>query len=161
MSKKQQVAQSAEAMAQSASDRALNKMSEEAAKADAAGTHSNLDESAPAPVVSKFKMKRTKSVAVPLFKFVANEPRFYLIDGPAFVGKKIDDKKEAATLLPVTDLETGEQGQIIVGAVLKSLIAESYPDDSYVGKKFEMTLRKRADKSYNTYDLYEVEGEAA
>lgn len=125
-------------------DAEQNRMSEEAAAADAVGSHSN------------FRMTRKRAVAVPLFKFEPDVPRFYLVESAMFIGKKIDDKKEAATLIPVTDLETGEQGQIIVGTVLKELLNETYPSDGYVGLKFEMTLRKRADKKYNTYDLYEV-----
>jgi hypothetical protein len=108
---------------------------------------------------SGFKFKRTAAVAMPLFKLLPDQPRFFLVDAAIYTGKKIDDKKEAALLMPVTDLESGEQGQIIVGQVLKELIYEKYPEKSYVGKKFEVTLRKRADKKYNTYDLYEVEVE--
>lgn len=119
---------------------------------DAAPAHSNL-------AATQFKVTRLKAVAVPLFKLFANQKRYFLFDGVMFLGKKIDDKKDAATLLPVTDLETGEQGQIIVGAVLKSLIEETYEGNSYVGKKFETCLRRRADKEYNTYDLYEIETE--
>jgi uncharacterized OB-fold protein len=156
MSKREQVKKSETPEA----DAEQNRMSEEAAAADAQGGHSNLDATPVVAAPSKFKMKRTKAVAVPLFKFEPNVPRYYLVDGVMFLGKKVDAKKDAATLLPVTDLETGEQGQVIVGQVLRELFNESYPDGVYVGKKFEMTLRKRADKKYNTYDLYEVEGEA-
>ena len=110
----------------------------------------------PAKAHSNLRFKRTKSVAVPLFKLVADEPRFFLCEGAMFTGKQIDDKKEAATLMPVTDLETGEMGQIIVGKVLAELLIEQYEDKTYVGKRFELTLRKKADKKYNTYDLFEV-----
>ena len=114
----------------------------------------------PTKAHSNLRFKRTRSVAVPLFKLIANEPRFFLSEGKLFTGKQIDDKKEAATLMPVTDLETGEMGQIIVGKVLAELLAEQYPDDAYIGKRFELTLRKKADKKYNTYDLFEVSEEA-
>lgn len=115
---------------------------------DAVPAHSNLD---------KKQFKRTKAVAIPLFKMVPNQPEFFKFDGAMYEGKKIDDKKDAAILIPVTDLNTGEQGQIIVGLVLRELIQETYPAETYVGKCFEVTLRKRADKKYNTYDLYEIE----
>ncbi len=108
------------------------------------------------PAHSNFKFTKVKQVAQQLFKLLPDVQRFFLADGAIYVGKKIDDKKEAALLLPVTDLETGEQGLIIVGAVLKGLFDETYPDGSYVGKKFAITLRKRADKKYNTYDVTEI-----
>ena len=121
---------------------------------DTKPAHSNL-------AASQFKMRRTKAVAMPLFKLVPDVPRYFLCDGAMFTGKKVDDKKEAAILMAVTDLETGETGQIIIGAVLRELLLETYPDDAYVGKKFEICLRKRADKKYNTYDVYEVADEEA
>ena len=147
-----------EQVAQAASDAELNDTNATSNETDPA-PGATVHPGDKAPAHSNFKVKRTKSVAVPLFKLSPNVKRYFLFDGPMFVGKKIDDKKEAAILLPVTDLETGEQGQIIVGKVLRSLIEEEYPDKAYVGKKFETCLRRRADKSYNTYDLYEVETE--
>jgi hypothetical protein len=123
-----------------------------ATEADAKPMHSNL-------AVSQFKFKKTKVVALPLFKLVPDEEVYFLVDDAMYVGKSIDDKKEPAILMHVTDLETGEQGQIIIGKVLKDLISENYEDDSYVGKKFALTLRKRADKKYNTYDFAEIETE--
>lgn len=135
-------------------------MSEGAAMSDAelnstseAGAPIHTPESKPH---SNLRFTRTKTIAMPLFKLAADQPRFFLADGPMFLGKQIDDKKEAATLMPVTDLETGEQGQIIIGLVLKELLHEQYPANHYVGKRFEICVRKRADKKYNTYDLFEV-----
>ena len=119
----------------------------------AAGAPVHTPESKPH---SNLKFTRTRTIAMPLFKLVADVPRFFLADGAMFIGKQIDDKKEAATLMAVTDLETGEQGQIIIGQVLKELLIEQYPENGYVGKHFELCLRKRADKKYNTYDLFEV-----
>lgn len=112
--------------------------------------HSNL-------AASAFKFKKTKLIALPLFRMIANKQIFVLVDAPMYLGKKVDPKKEAATLMRVTDLETGEEGQIIIGKVLHDLIGENYPDDSYVGKKFAIVMRQRADKKYNTYDLSEIE----
>ena len=119
----------------------------------AAGAPVHTPESKPH---SNLRFTRTKTIAMPLFKLAADQARYFLADGPMFLGKQIDDKKEAATLMPVTDLETGEQGQIIIGLVLKELLNEQYPDNGYVGNRFEICLRKRADKKYNTYDLFEV-----
>lgn len=152
MSKKQQVEKSNTPEADAEQERT---------HADASEAHSNLATETANAAPKRFKMQRTKAVAIPLFKMVVNVPRYFLVDGIYFTGKKIDDKKEAAILAPVTDLETGETGQIILGKVLRALLDETYPGNAYVGKKFEMCLRRNSDKAYNTYDLYEVEGETA
>lgn len=142
---------------QDRSDAEPNQTSNEAPEQSADAVVHEGDDKPAHSNLSKFQFKRTKAVAVPLFKLAPDQPRYFLVDGAIFTGKKIDDKKEAAMLMPVTDLETGEQGQIIVGAVLKELVYEQYPAGEYVGKKFEVCLRKRADKKYNTYDLYEIQ----
>ena len=109
------------------------------------------------PPHSNLRFTRTRVVAIPLFKLAPGAPaRFFMFEGAMFEGKKVDDKKEPATLMPVTDLESGEIGQIIIGAVLRELLHEQYPGDAYVGKRFELKVRRDADKKYNTYDLFEV-----
>lgn len=125
---------------------------QENAEKDAAA---NASQSVAPPVAPSFK--RTKNIAVSLFKLVPDKACYFLVDGAMFIGKKVDEKKDAATLLAVTDLTTGEQGQIIIGTVLKALLEETYPANSYVGKKLEIVLRKNADKKYNNYNVYEIE----
>lgn len=149
-------AQSDAELNQSAADDAEEARSEAGTlvHTDTLAAHSNL---APGAAALAARFKRVKAVAVPLFKLVANSPMYVKADGPIFTGKKVDDKKEAAELLPVIDLATGEEGQIIVGKVLRELLLEKYPEHGYVGRSFQVTLRKRADKKYNTYDLFEVE----
>lgn len=155
MSKKANGAAAAKSI-QAQSDAELDATSANSNKTDAA-PGATVHEGDKVPAHSNFKFKVTKQVAVQLFKLVPNVQRFFLCDAAVYVGKKIDDKKEAALLMPVTDLETGEQGLIIVGAVLKGLLEESYTGNGYVGKKFALTVRKRADKAYNTYDFAEIE----
>lgn len=97
-----------------------------------------------------------------LFKFVVDSPLHIKIDGPMYVGKQQKGrgdkaKMEPATLADVTNLETGEEGQIILGAAVKSIFEENYPDNSYVGKKFRITkLEKAADKQYFPYNVVEL-----
>lgn len=148
-------------------ENAREEMSQEAQAADAMGTHSNLDTGTGTAVVvpgtggavaaAPFQFKVKKLVAVPLFKLMPDAPIYVKFNEPMFVGKKLDDKKQAAILIGVTDLQTGQIGQIIVGAVLKGLMDDQYPDNSYVGRNFGLILRKRADKKYNTYDVAEIE----
>lgn len=149
MAKKQQVQQTPE---EALADAEQNAQSE----AEATQT----PEVKPAPAVSTFKFKKIKNVAVQMFKSEPNVTRYFLIDGPHFKGKEVAKATMGAPdILPVTDLETGEQGQFIIGKVLLELLHENYPDHAYVGKKFQVTPRKRADKKYNTYDFAEIETE--
>lgn len=107
--------------------------------------------------------KKIKNVTLPLKKMAENVPVYVKITSAMFSGKQIDDKKEAATLVNVVDLETGEECQIIVATVLKGILNDEYPNDSYVGKGFELIMHKVYDKTdpnklkYNKFTVAEVE----
>lgn len=110
------------------------------------------------------KFKKVRVVTLPLFKWQANLERYYRFDGAMFQGKPMKEnvaegakKKEPAILANVTDLETGEQGQIILGKVLQEILTEDYPADAYVGKCFAIEQRKIAGKDYNGYSVTEIE----
>ena len=112
--------------------------------------------------VSVFKPKIIRVVTKPLFKMAQGVTRYFKFDSAMFVGKEIKEsgsvsKKEPATLAYVTDLETGEQGQFIVSAVLKSIMAEDYAGDAYVGKSFAIRQQRIPGKAYNGIDLAEIE----
>ena len=58
----------------------------------------------------------------------------------------------------VIDLNTGEEAEIVVPAVVLSTMHESYPNDAYVGKNFELCkLAKKAGKNYFPYRINELE----
>lgn len=102
------------------------------------------------------RFKKVKAITLPLLK-MENEVEYYLkFDGPMFLGKAIDDKKEAATLANVTNLESGEQVQIICATVLRGILDEAYPGEEYVGKCFEIVKHRDLEKKYNTYSVCEV-----
>lgn len=106
----------------------------------------------------KFQFKVKKNVTLPLFKFGA-EPRYFQMDGAIFIGKDVNEgagktKKEPPHMCRVTDLETGEQGEIIVGAVLLGILNENYPDDSFVGKK--LAIKKISPEGARKYSLWNV-----
>jgi hypothetical protein len=114
------------------------------------------------------KYTRTRSVTLPVFKVEVEVPLYLMVNGPMFIGKPVeaktgaDGKKgvpmEPATIMPVTNIETGEVGQIIVNAALKSILDETYPKDSYVEKSFEIVKHeKRAGKRYHTFSVFEIE----
>ncbi|MGH7743753.1 MAG: hypothetical protein ACREQ5_02900 [Candidatus Dormibacteria bacterium] len=69
-----------------------------------------------------------------------------------------DKRKAPATLANVINLEDGSVCQIIVNAVVKSVLNDEYPNDGYVGKCFAITKRGRAQgKQYNPFDIEEIE----
>lgn len=104
-----------------------------------------------------FKVK--KRVTVQLFKMKPGADNYYLIDGAMHEGKKIDEDKNAAILMNVTDLVTGEEGQIICPTILQRELTEGYPDDGYVGKKFWWRITRVPGVKYNLVDIAELEAE--
>lgn len=109
----------------------------------------------------KFKVKKTLTPA--LLKFVEEETRYVKITGEIYLGKEQaakdgDKKKDPAHLAPVINLETGEECVIIIGAVVASVLKESYPGTDYVGKSFAITKKARQPgKQYNPYQVDELE----
>lgn len=137
------------------------------AKAKAKAANSD---NTPAPTGGKYT--RTKAVTLPVFKLIDETPVYVKITAAMFEGKEQkpqvdkDGKPKAAmepaTLLPVVNVETGEVGQIIAGAVLEGILTDSYPNDGYVGKAFEIVKHAKKDgKRYNTYSVFEIEAPAA
>jgi hypothetical protein len=113
----------------------------------------------------EFKVK--KVLTLPLFKLVVDTPSYFKITAAMYIGKDMkqkegDKKKEPATLANVTNLETGEAGQFIVNAVVKSVLTEEYPADAYVGKCFAITKQKRKEgKSYDPFNVVEIDDPGA
>lgn len=106
------------------------------------------------------KFKVVKHVTMPTFKLANDIPLFVTIDDKIFTGKKLkgEDKKEPAKIVNVTNLTTGEVGQIVLGTVLLSNLMETYPNDGYVGKSFQITKHSKvAGKEYNNYTILEIE----
>lgn len=101
-----------------------------------------------------FNVKIVRHVTLPLFKFDGKTPSYLRFDGAMFTGKIVDDKKEPPTMANVTNMATGEMGQIIVGAVLKQELTNQYPNDSYVGKTFEIV--KSAPEGARKYSLWNI-----
>lgn len=110
------------------------------------------------------KYNRTRAVTLPTFKLAEETPVYVKVTGamhqsnatqrPGKDGKAM----EPATILPVVNVETGEVTQIICGSVLKGILTETYPDDGYVGKSFEITKHAKAQgKRYNTYSVFEID----
>lgn len=137
-----------------------------------------------APIFSPNNVKIVKKITFPLWKWLLDEPKYFKCVGPIFQGKEIKEgatkeQEKPADLMVVINLETGEEMQIIVGAVLKGNIEEHYaptlkgkpaePKDGYfvegenadnfpyVGKCFVAVQSKIENKRYKGYSLTEIE----
>ena len=105
--------------------------------------------------IGGFKVKR--SVTVQLFKLVPGNDNFFHVQGAMFVGEKLEENKEAATLMHVVDMTTGEEGQIICPTILQKELIKQYPDNSYVGKRFWLRITRVPTKKYNMVEIAELE----
>ena len=110
----------------------------------------------------EFEFKVIKKVTLPVLKISINKEYFVKIDDKIFQGKKLEndkkDNKEPAYLVNVTDLKSGEQGQIVLNKVLKETLLEEYPEDSYVGLCFQIIKKpKDTGKDYHTFSLVQIE----
>lgn len=107
--------------------------------------------------------KRVKNLTLDLLKFVEMQPRNVKITGPIHLGKdqKADEggkKREPAHLAPCINLDDGTECQIIVAAVVLSVLTDEYPNESYVGKCFSITKKNRVEgKQYFPYGVEEIE----
>lgn len=116
-------------------------------------------------VAPAFRPKVVRKVTRRVLKLAFDTPVFVKVQKAMYEGKEIkaaagtaDAQMKPATLLDVVDLTTGEEVQIVAAAVLVSVLHESYPSDSYVGRCFQLVKRKGADsKRYHLYDVDEIE----
>ena len=109
-------------------------------------------------VKAAFNFKRTKVVTVPLLKLAIDVPSYVRAEAAIYEGKQVDDKMGKAHLLNVTNLETGESQLLIIPTVLLALLGEEYPENSYIGKCFEVTKHaKVSGKNYHPFSLSEIE----
>lgn len=107
--------------------------------------------------------KRVKNLTLDILKFIENEPRAVKITGAIHLGKpqKAEEGKAAkdpAHLAPCINLEDGSECQIIVAAVVLSVLNDEYPNQAYVGKCFEIVKKaKQPGKQYFPYGVEEIE----
>lgn len=126
----------------------------------------------PAGAFDPSKIKR-KPVQLPVMRFEDEVERFLRIDTPfvkssrnvAQAAAKEDGKRgskaaqmDPATICTVTDVQTGEQGTLIVNATLQSTIEEKYPSEGYVERVFGITRHaKEKGKRYYKFSVFEIE----
>ena len=110
---------------------------------------------------NKPKFARIRTVTLPVLKLDPKAPRYLMFIGPMHVGEAIkagEGKKqmEPATVAHAIDMETGEEGQLICSAMIKSQLERTYPGETYVGRGFELVSTKVPDKRYNIVTIAEV-----
>lgn len=66
-------------------------------------------------------------------------------------------KREPATICTVTDMETGELFTFIVPAVVKKNLQETYENDSYVDRIFQITNKGKRNEAQKYYDFQLLE----
>jgi len=110
--------------------------------------------------------KVIKRLIIPLLKMVKGETIEVKLMGAIYTGKPQKDAKEGdkpADLCNVVNLDTGEEMQIIVPAVLKSNLEEQYPKQGYVDKCFAITKGEQKDskagggRKYSEFTILEIE----
>lgn len=113
--------------------------------------------------VGGMKFKITSVVTVPVIKLMPDAPVYVKPQSKMEVSKQIKNPTrgaqpmEPATTMHCVDLQSGGECTLIVGAMLKSVFEEKYPEGSYVGKSFQIVNHgKRGDKKYNAYSVNEV-----
>lgn len=109
------------------------------------------------------KFKTVKQVTMPLIKF-GSVPIIVRFDSAIYIGEKLEGGTAAQRAMEpphmahVTDMETGEVGVVIFGAVLLKEIEKHYPKESYVGKFFAIAKKSppEGDKKYSLWSVVEV-----
>jgi len=114
--------------------------------------------------LSNFRVVR--HVTRPLLKLVDNTPTYVLIDEAMKQAEPIKGRTQKGVdgnplpppfIVAVTDLSDGSQKQMVCNEVLKSELDKQYPNDTYVGKYFELIKNTKAEgKRYNTFGITEL-----
>lgn len=107
-----------------------------------------------------------KTLGGSLWKWQDGVEKVFTIVSPIRAGKAVSNPRsgiaKAPDVMTVRDAEDGNEKDILVGAVLRSSLTESYPDDTYVGLTFACTQGAvKAGTRYKTMTVAEVEIEEA
>lgn len=108
------------------------------------------------------RFKKVKLVTLPVLKLRKDHARYLAILTPMRLGKKLDDKREAATICEALDMETGELGVLVIPTIMQKELTAGYPNDGYLRKGFEIVTSMDKDegdgkaKKYNHVSLVEV-----
>lgn len=116
------------------------------------------------------KFEKIRSVTLPLLSLKRGDIAHILMVDKIFMGRELksesnkegSQKKDPAHLCFVVNMDTGEEMQMIVPAVLRSTLEEEYPNSAYVARGFEVEHLGKTAKGgktgdgYNTFRVIEV-----
>jgi len=112
----------------------------------------------------KFAIK--KRVKETVIKIELDTEYLFKIEGAIYKAKEAtgtrktaeDAKQEPPHLMSVSLLdEEGARGVVVVPHVLRTELEDAYPDQSYVGKMFQVIKHKIEGKRYNDFEINEIE----
>ena len=106
-----------------------------------------------------------KTLGGSLWKWEDGTEKVFTVLSPIRAGKAVSNPRsgiaKAPDVMTVRDAADGNEKDILVGAVLRSSLTESYPDDAYVGLSFACTQGAvKAGTRYKTMTVAEVEIDA-
>lgn len=116
--------------------------------------------------MTEVKFRRKKLLTKAALKLQVDKPVYVLIMSKIHEGSQrgkaqvdSDGKpKKPPMICDIIDLDTGEDCALICAEIIKTELTETYPNDSYVGKGFEITKQKRKEgKRYDPYGIAEIE----
>lgn len=107
-------------------------------------------------------IKVVKKVTFAHLKLTDGVPVYITFNSEIYKGKEIAQKgdevdKKPADLAHVTNLQDGQEYEMIVNAVLKSTLEENYENAGYVGKSFMVQRDKIEGKRYKGFSVTEIE----
>lgn len=103
-----------------------------------------------------------KTLGDSLWKWEDGTEKVFTVLSPIRAGKAVSNPRsgiaKAPDVMTVRDAADGNEKDILVGAVLRSSLTESYPDDAYVGLSFACTQGAvKPGTRYKTMTVAEVE----
>jgi len=113
-----------------------------------------------------YSFTRVKSVTRPVLKLEFSRPYYIRVetapekaveDVTARRATKSDTVQEPPFLMNVINLETGEEQTIVVPVVLQDTLAQHYPENTFVGRCFEIIKLKVEGKRYSNFSITEIE----
>ena len=125
----------------------------------------------------EFKPKVKRNLILPQIKLEQGIPVYIKITGEIFIGKEITskgkDNEKPADIVHCIDLKTGAESQVVVPAVMKSVLNEeyatevpseevnkpsTYTDPKYIGRCFMVIKGNKPEgKRYFQYEVAEIE----
>lgn len=99
-----------------------------------------------------------KRVTLPFIKQKVGQATYVYFLDRYCKSRKIneEDGKGEATLGHVINLTDGQESEMILSTVTKSILDEHYPDGGYVGKAFKIELFAVEGKKYHKVDMVEI-----